>query len=75
MNNRVKRPAPRDVTDALNASVRDLAAGAVSDATSVQTEARRMLADYDRAHPGSHRPPPAAISRSALGRHDVTCPV
>jgi len=53
MDDQVTRPAPRDVTDALDASVRDLASGAMSDATSAQTEARRMLAEHDRAHPSS----------------------
>jgi hypothetical protein len=53
MDDQANRPALRDVTDALDASVRDLESGAVCDAISVQTEARRMLADYDRAHPGS----------------------
>ncbi len=52
MNDQVNRPAPQDVTDALDSSVRDLASGAVSDARSVQTEARRVLADYNCAHTG-----------------------
>ncbi len=64
MDDQVSHPAPQDVTDALDASVRDLASGAVSDARSVQTEARRMLADYDRAHPGS----PAAAGRNSPKR-------
>jgi hypothetical protein len=53
MDDQVSRPAPRALTDALDASVRDLASGAIADAKSVQTEARRLLADYDTLPPGS----------------------
>jgi hypothetical protein len=35
--------------ESLDASVRDIAGGAVSDAANVQVEVRRMLADYERA--------------------------
>jgi hypothetical protein len=37
--------ARQDITDALDASMNDLAVGAVSDAAPVQTAARRRLAD------------------------------
>ena len=53
MDDQVSRPAPQDLTDALDASVRDLASGTVADAKSVQTEARRLLADYDPVPAGS----------------------
>jgi hypothetical protein len=53
MDDQVSRPAPQALTDALDASVRDLASGTVADANSVQTEARRLLADYDPVPAGS----------------------
>ena len=62
MDDQVNRPALRDVIDALDSSVRDLASGAVSDARSVQAEARRMLADYDRARTGLRGPTPPGSS-------------
>jgi hypothetical protein len=60
MDDQVRRPAPRALTDALDASVRDLASGAIADAKSVQTKARRLLADFDPVPPGS----PAADLKS-----------
>lgn len=51
MDDQINHPDPQHVTDALDASVRDLAAGAVGDAGDAQVEARRLLADYDRDHP------------------------
>jgi len=53
MDDQVWRPAPRALTDALDASLRDLVSGAIVDAKSVQTKARRLLADYDTVPPGS----------------------
>jgi len=53
MDDQVSCPAPQALTDALDASVRDLASGTVADAKSVQTEARRLLADYDPVPAGS----------------------
>jgi len=64
MDDQVNHPAPRDLIEALESSVRDLEAGTVSDARSVQTEARRLLADFDRAHPGS----PGAGGRNSAKR-------
>jgi len=46
---------PSALTDALYASTRDLAEGNVIDARDVQAEARRMLMEYERAHPLSER--------------------
>jgi hypothetical protein len=53
MDHLITHHAPRDAADALDARVCDLASGAVSDARSAQNDARFMLADYERAHPGS----------------------
>ena len=50
MDDRLNRSAPKQVTDALDASVWDLAAGAVCDSGAAQADARRMLADYNRDH-------------------------
>jgi len=66
MDDQVNRPAPRDVTDVFDANLRDLASGALSDARSMQTEPRRTLADYNRAHPGSSAGQ-AATPGSVLG--------
>jgi uncharacterized protein YbjQ (UPF0145 family) len=49
MDERVSRPAPRALTDALDASVRDLTAGRVGDASALQREARRMLEAFEKA--------------------------
>jgi hypothetical protein len=46
---------PTALTDALDASMRDLAAGNLIDARDVQAEARQMLIEYERAHPPSER--------------------
>ena len=48
--------APPALFETLDASVRDIASGAVSDAADVQVEVRRMLADYERAQPPAGRP-------------------
>jgi hypothetical protein len=53
MDEQSNRPAPRDVIEALDASVRDIAEGRVLDAHAVQAEARRMLADHERAQSGT----------------------
>jgi hypothetical protein len=54
MDYQVSCPPRWQVKDFLDASVRDPASGTVRDSESVQTEVRRILADYDRGHP---RPP------------------
>jgi hypothetical protein len=46
------QPAPRALTEVLDASVRDIAAGHVADATTAQDEARRMLAAFETARSG-----------------------
>lgn len=46
MDDQANRTAPHRVTEALDASVHDLAEGRVCDAQTVQAEARRMLADH-----------------------------
>ena len=56
MDDQPKRTPPPTLIEALDASVRDVAAGAVSDAADVQSEVRRMLADYERLHPPAGRP-------------------
>ena len=56
MDEQSNRPAPRHVTEALDASVRDIAEGRVLDAYAVQTEARLMLADHERAQSGTPSP-------------------
>jgi hypothetical protein len=53
MHDQISRPVPRAVTDVLDASVCDLATGAVGDAGAAQQMARRMLSDFQQAHPGS----------------------
>jgi hypothetical protein len=58
MHDQISRPAPRPVTDVLDASVRDLATGAVGDADAAQQQALCMLAGFERAHPGSSVYPP-----------------
>jgi hypothetical protein len=55
MDDQPVRTAPPALLESLDASVRDIAAGAVSDAGEVQVEVRRMLADYERAHPPAGR--------------------
>ena len=49
MDDQTSQPASQRVIDALDASVRDIAEGNLHDAQSVQAEARRMLADHERA--------------------------
>lgn len=45
------RTAPAILTETLDASLRDIADGALTSAADAQAEARRMLADYENAHP------------------------
>lgn len=70
VDDRAERAAPLTIIEALDASARDIAAGAVSDASDVQAEMRRMLVDHERRTrwPGGLREQP-----SAPGRHDVAC--
>jgi hypothetical protein len=51
MDEQSNRPVPPQTIEALDASVRDVAEGHVVDARAVQSEARRMLADHERAPP------------------------
>jgi hypothetical protein len=60
MDDRAKSTAPPSLIESLDESARDLAEGRVTDAAEVQTEMRRMLADYQAAH--------------AAKRHDVPSP-
>ncbi len=60
MPDRAERTPPPALIEALDASVRDLAAGAVSDSADVQAAMRRLLADCDTAHPPAERPAGAA---------------
>ncbi len=59
MDQTTNRPAPADLTAALDASVDNLASGAVHDAATAQAEARRLLAGYERTN--SDRPPAARV--------------
>lgn len=47
MNKQLSRPVPRKLTNGLDASIRDLEAGRVSDADAPQREARRMLEAFE----------------------------
>jgi Flp pilus assembly protein CpaB len=49
MAERTIRLAPRALIDSLDASVLDLAAGRVGDASATQREARRMLEAFEKA--------------------------
>lgn len=49
-------PATRRVIEAMDASIRDIADGRVHDASSVQAEARRILADHEDARSGTSVP-------------------
>lgn len=53
MDEQVRRQVPQELTDALDASLDDLAAGRVSDARAVQREARRMLEAFEKARVGA----------------------
>jgi hypothetical protein len=52
MNERISRQAPRTLTEELDASERDLAAGRVGDAGAAQREAKRMLEAFGKARAG-----------------------
>ena len=64
MDDRVTSPAPRHVIDSLDQSVRDIASGNVQNADVTQAEARRMLADFERAQLTSPTPRPAKSARA-----------
>jgi hypothetical protein len=53
MDEQVSRQTPRALTEALDASARDLAAGRVGDASAAQREARRMLEAFEKARAGA----------------------
>ena len=53
MDEQVSRKVPRTLTDRLDASAGDLAAGRVSNAGSAQREARRMLEEFQKARAGA----------------------
>lgn len=53
MDEQTSRQAPQALTHALDASVRDLAAGRVGDAGAAQREAKRMLEAFEKARPGA----------------------
>ena len=64
MDDQHSRQALRALTAVLDASVRDITTGNVSDAAAVQLEATRMLAGFEQAQPGS----PAAASGDGVRR-------
>jgi hypothetical protein len=53
MDEQVSRRAPRALTEGLDASVRDLAAGRVGDAVASQREAKRMLEAFEKGRAGA----------------------
>jgi hypothetical protein len=53
MDEQISRQAPRTLTDRLDASVGDLAAGRVVDTGATQREARRMLEAFKKARAGA----------------------
>ena len=53
MEDQISRPAPRTLTEVLDASARDIAAGHVGAAGAAQDEARRMLAEFEKARAGA----------------------
>ena len=53
MDEQTSRKAPRTLTERLDASTRDLAAGRVSDAGTAQREARRMLEAFEKGRAGT----------------------
>lgn len=57
MDEQTNRDVPQHILEALDASVRDLAAGRVHEADAVQAEARHMLAEHEsgRANTGLPR--------------------
>ena len=57
MPKQISRPAPRTLTEVLEASVRDIAAGHVGDGSAAQHEARRMLAEFEKARSGAGAAP------------------
>jgi hypothetical protein len=65
MDNQTSRPAPRTVTEVLDASTRDIAAGHVGDAAAPQNEARRMLAEFKKTHSGAHAAPVGTRAKTA----------
>ena len=70
MDEQTRRPVLRHIVEALEASTRDIASGNVHDARSVQGEARRMLADHERARATA----PDRRRRSGPRRLDAACP-
>jgi hypothetical protein len=56
MDDHTSHEARTELTDVLDASARDIAAGAVTDAADAQQHARRMLADFEKAN-SRHRGP------------------
>jgi hypothetical protein len=56
-DDQITRPVPRTLTEVLDASVRDIAAGHVGAAAAPQHEARRMLAEFEKARSGAGAAP------------------
>jgi len=54
MNGHAKHKPPQDIVNALDASVRDIAAGSVPDAEGVQVKARRLFNDIEADGGASH---------------------
>jgi hypothetical protein len=65
MEDQTSQQAPRAVIEALDVSVRDVAAGRVRDASSVQHEACHMLDEVEMTRSGSGAAP-AGITRAGV---------
>ena len=51
MDDRPIRPTPPGVTEAIEASLRDVAEGNLHDALTVHAEGLQLLADFERGYP------------------------
>ncbi len=63
MQRQTNPTVPRHITEALDASLDDIAAGRLNDVDAVQAEARQMLAEHER-----NRPVAAVLSRAKRTR-------
>jgi hypothetical protein len=52
MDDQISRSAPEALTEALDASVRDIAAGRVGDAAGAQRQARKLLEAIEKTRSG-----------------------
>jgi hypothetical protein len=52
MDDQISRSAPEALTEALDASVRDIAAGRVGDSAGAQRQARKLLEAFEKTRSG-----------------------